>query len=299
MGNRRIFTYNRADRVLLGLRDIRLQHQQKKQAIKKSLGVFVKRFVTLFVSVFVFCGTAFAVQYEDSMLNLSVPSGLEPGQAYFNVGHKLFYDFSQYKRGSDDIFVPLLYPANIDIGLRYMFIPGLEISARVFGFATEKVIAAGYSHDFSDQFIKAKVEANFFSYDLPLSGNSVQNLNSYFYLATLQSHYILDRLSLTADAGYNMNTKETLLGAGASLRLFQNEGELVNSMNLIYEIYPCLKDGVGRYSVGLKIMTHGHQFMLFLGNSEQQGIMNAQSDVNDDPAKCLRFGFNIQRLIQF
>ncbi len=243
----------------------------------------MRRLITVMAMSLCFI-SARAEQAENTMLNLLVPSGLEQGQAYFNIGHKYFYNLLDYKSPDEDVFAPITAGANINIGFRYMIWNGIEAGLHYNGAGQEKRVSLSWSTAF--EMAAVSVYSEFFSYRE--SGGAYAN--NLFALVSGQSMKFFDVLSFTLNLGYDGYNEKPVAGAGASATFMEK-------YSVMAEFYPVFKDGTGGYCFGFKAVTYGHQFVFFAGNTAGQGPRNTM--LSGSSPESLYMGFNIQRLIEF
>jgi hypothetical protein len=249
----------------------------------------MKKFALVLLVIFA-AAPVFAVQYENPMLNMTVPSGLDDGYMYLEIGHKFFQSF--YKYPSDDFFALLNYGSNISIGMRYMIWQGIEANAAYISYHREKTIGISYTLKTPQIGFNTRFDVQFFNYqDLGPGEPVVQNL---FYLVSLQSEPFLDdRVNVSLDAGFDGYEQAPGLGIGVSV-------ETLKHVRVLAEYYPVLKAignrTTGCFSAGIKIDTSGHQFIIRIGNSQEigtKGMMHGAANLD------LYGGFEIMRLIVF
>jgi hypothetical protein len=245
------------------------------------------------VALLLTCATARGEQFENPMLNMTVPSGLESGQSYLMINIKPTQPLKDYPK--DDLYAILDKGANAGIEFRYM--AGLNIEAKA-GYITgnrEQYAGASYTLLTPKLFFNSQLDVQFFSYKESQGSRYDQNL---FYLLSLQSVPILDeRLAISADLGYDGFNGHIGLGLGASY-------EIKNHVRLLAEYYPVFKGGdpgavigsTGCYSVGLKIDTFGHQFIFKVGNSGDIGTRRMMLGTN---TQDVFVGITLMRLIAF
>ena len=238
-------------------------------------------------------GCIFAAQYENPMLNMDVPTGLEQGQTYFKFDHKFYQALDKYPK--NDMFALFDNQVNMNIELRYLAVAGLEINA---GYTTknrEQTAGLSYALNFHELHFSVQAGLEFFTYRDSVHGNFDQNL---FYSLDIQSEPLLDdKLILSLDAGYDGYALNPGLAIGASY-------EILRDISLLAECYPVIKlaaqnDCIGPtsvYFVGFKIQTSGHQFIFKFGNSTDIGMRRMMLGVTKSD---LYAGFSIMRLIRF
>jgi hypothetical protein len=238
--------------------------------------------------------SVFALQYENPMLNMTVPSGLEQGRMYFTFEHNFYQTFHNYP--STDFLALLDNGANMNISLRYLAIAGLEISAGYTVLNREKLAGLSYVLKFPDIYFNVQANIQLFSYHDFVHDNEDTNL---FYSLAIQSEPMLDdRLIFSLDAAYDGYNENIGLAIGASFKV-------LTDIALLGEYYyPVVKiDGAnsaigaaGIYFFGFKIQTSGHQFIFKFGNSYEMGMRRLMMGTKN---LDMYAGFEIMRLIVF
>ena len=243
--------------------------------------------------LFLACAAARAEQFENPMLNMTVPSGLESGQSYLMINVKPAQTLRDYPK--DDLYAILDKGVNAGIEFRYM--AGLNIEAKA-GYITgnrEQYAGLSYTLPAPKLFFNSQLDMQFFSYKESQGSRYDQNL---FYLLSLQSVPLLDeRLAISADLGYDGFNGHIGLGLGASY-------EIRTHVRVLAEYYPVFKGGdpgavigsTGCYSVGLKFDTFGHQFIFKVGNSGEIGTRRMMLGTY---TQDVFVGITVMRLIAF
>jgi hypothetical protein len=234
----------------------------------------------------------FAEQFENPMLNMTVPSGLEDSQAYIVINHKFMRTLYNYPK--DDLYAVFDGGANFNLDFRYMI--GWNIEAQAGYTTTNREQTAGLSYTFNTPklFFNSSVDVQFFTYRDPATGTFNQNL---FYLLSLQTiPFFEERAVLTADAGYDGFNSHIGLGLGASYEIFKHIRVLAEYFPVFNETGSTAAGTTGCYSFGVKIDTFGHQFMFTAGNSSQIGTRRMMLGTN---VQDVFVGLKIMRLIAF
>lgn len=235
----------------------------------------------------------FAAQYEEPMLNMGVPSGLDQGQMYFKFDHKFYQGLNSYP--DDDLFALLDNSVNMNLELRYMAVAGLEVNA---GYTTdnrEQMLGLSYVLQFPDLFFNVQAGLQYFTYRDFVNNNYNQNV---FYSVSIQSvPFFDDRLIISLDAAFDGFVQNPGMAIGASFEVFDD-------ISVLAEYYPVIKldpantlvGATGVYFFGFKMQTFGHQFIFKFGNSTDMGMRRFMlgTDTLD-----LYAGFSIMRLIRF
>lgn len=234
-----------------------------------------------------------AEQFESPMLNMTVPSGLESGQAYVTINLKSMQSLRNYPK--DDLYAIVDNGVNMDLSFRYM--AGLGIEAKAGYITANREQYAGLSYTFLTPklFFNSQFDVQFFSCKDSTTPGYDQNL---FYLLSFQSVPLIDdRLSASFDLGYDGFNEHIGLGMGISY-------EIIRHIRILAEYYPALKTDsqnpdigdTGCYSFGLKIDTFGHQFIFKAGNSCDMGTRRMMLGAK---TQDVFIGLTIMRLIAF
>lgn len=236
---------------------------------------------------------AFALQYEDPMLNMTVPSGLEQNQSYLEIEHKFFQSFAHYP--DNDFFALLNWGSNIKIGVRSMLFQGLEAKVDYISLHREKIAGLSYVLKEPQLGFNAQADVQFINeQDLNLTGLAAPVKQDFFYQLSLQTEKFLDeKVYVSADIGYDAIENDPGIGLGIGVRTFEH-------FTILAEYYPLLKTIDGRnqacYSFGIKVDTYGHQFIIRAGNSDEIGSRDMMhGSANQD----IYAGFEIMRLIAY
>lgn len=259
-----------------------------------------------------FCAPLLAEQREIGMLNLLAPSGLNGTQGYFHIGHKYYYDMLKYKKAEESYFVPLEAGANADVGFRYMPFDGYGFEAIVgySGHYSEKIAGMRYTWLLPDAKLRLMTGFDFFSFVKPGIKDARQNC---FYFLSAQSDDLFERVSFTLNLGVDGYEERVGLGLGSSVIVIEN-------LRLIGELYfpggvyattgasgeeetetengegapqPPLRVG---WALGLNYITDGHMFILWAGDTAENGTRKA---ICADPADTVNIGFKILRQLFF
>ena len=224
--------------------------------------------------------------YEQSMLNMKVPSDLNQYELDFVVQHRFYGVIGQ---GSLEDVLDLMglgAGARVGMGLRFMVLPWLELES-------------SYVFDDRELTFGTAVTYNAVRYvDLlgailiAASGDGGRS-GTLFAQVAAQGRPMFDRLTPAASLGYDLSSSSLVLSLGLSV-------EVVEWIRIIAEIHPNVGgslDENGVIAVGFIVHTAGHQFAFLAGNSSGLGQSNlAPSSRSYD---SFSLGFNIQRLTSF
>ena len=253
--------------------------------------------------------------YEESMLNLLVPTNLQPLQVEFIVQHRFegTIDDKPLKN-----FFGVDKGASVRLGLRFLIWSKLEVNASHIFNEHEYEAGLSYALFFPKIFLKAQLDAQYLNYpfqktetdpDNPLAGQLIQILgfpliplpkhkivNSYFLQFALQTYPIFGRITPVVNAGYDgYNNKRVGLGMGLSVKI-------IDWLYAQGEFYPNFyKSGWKRdesgslhcYAFGFLFQTPTHNFILMVGNNTQIGTRRMMMGTN---TKSLHLGFNITKV---
>lgn len=222
-----------------------------------------------------------ALSYEDGMLNLSVPTDLEEGQAEFVVQHRFYGKIAEEPL---DTFFGMDMGANVRIGLRVALREKLELIVSHIRIQKEYIVGLSYAYVVPDR-LRSQAEVRFFSFKSGIQ----ERKRGLFYQLALQSTPLLKRITPVANLGYDSYEGSAGIGFGLDVGLLEH-------LSLIGETFPVL-EGEGEvdcFALGLALRTYGHRFMVLLGNSSEIGMRRFMRGTN---AGDLYFGFNIQRLL--
>jgi hypothetical protein len=263
------------------------------------------------------------LSYEESMLNLLVPTNLRPLQVEFivqhrfegNVADKPFKNFFGADQG-----------ASVRLGLRFLIWSKLEINASHIFNEHEYEAGLSYALFFPKIFLKAQLDGQFLNYpyqksetdpDNPLSGQLTQILafqlnplyalslyssskpkivNSYYFQFALRTYPIFGRVTPVVNVGYDgYNYKRVGLGTGLSIKI-------IDWLYVQGEFYPNFyksgwkrdeSGGLHCYAFGFLFQTPTHNFILMVGNNTQTGTRRLMMGTS---TKSLHVGFNITKV---
>jgi len=232
-----------------------------------------------------------AFGYEPSMLNMTVPSGLERRQIEVRIQHRFAGQVAKDRIGN---FLGMEEGANTALGLRAPVWRRLEINGGWSRNQQEYYAGAGYARVFGSLHAGGQVDLQFFSYRLTQSAARRQNVFGQF---TVQSLPIRDRVRVCGSMGYDAYNLHAGSALGASI-------EIAGPLALMAEYFPVIGRKTGdtylrrlnAYCLGLKLTTAGHQFVLTIGNGTEIGSRRLMLGAD---ARDLHFGFNIQRMIEW
>lgn len=221
------------------------------------------------------------LSYENGMLNLAVPTGLEQGQAEFIVQHRFYGKITEEPL---DTFFGMDMGANVRIGLRVALREKFEFKVSHIRFQKEYIVGLSYAYVVPDR-LRSQAEVQFFSFKPGIE----ERKRGLFTQLTLQSTPVLKRVTPVVNFGYDSYERSAGMGFGLDVGLLEH-------LSLVGEYFPVL-DGDGEvdcFAFGLGLRTYGHRFVVLLGNSSEIGTGRLMRGTN---ARDLYFGFNIQRLL--
>jgi len=224
---------------------------------------------------------AAAQAYEPSLLNLTVPSALQPGDLDLLILHRFYGSLLEQP----------LVGANVGFGARFLVVPGLQLRALYSSQYKEVAAGAGYARWFPAAYLGLQADAQYLNRE-----SAAGRVGTLFAALSAQSTPILKRIRLGGAVGYDSRLNHLGFGTGLAV-------ELLPSLSLVAELYPFLPQGWERhpeelgakhaFSFGIRLTTWGHQFSLLAGNSFEIGEAHLMAGA---PATgTLHLGFNIQR----
>jgi hypothetical protein len=231
---------------------------------------------------------AAAWAYEPSLLNLTVPSALQPGQLDLLILHRFYGSLLEQPFQS---FFGMALEANVGFGARFLVVPSLQLRALYSTQYKEVAAGAGYMRWFPAAHLGLQADAQYLNRE-----NASGRAGSLFTTLSAQSVPILKRVRLSGAVGYDSRLNHVGFGTGLAV-------ELLPALSLVAELYPFLPQGWERhteelgdstaFAFGVMLKTYGHQFSLLAGNSYDIGEAHLMAGA---PATGgLYLGFNIQR----
>jgi len=246
------------------------------------------------ILTFIFLAASLSFAYEEqNMADLAVPTQIPPNSLELNILHK----FTRIPSGDfPDNFINF---ANVQLDLRYVILPKLEIGAGYQLYPTkEYTFHAAYSYFIPDLFLRTQAYLQFFGTQT-IPGQRTSWENNVLYQINLQSEPIVGRFFPTVNFIYDGLAKKFGIGTGIDVAVREN-------MDIVGEYFPVVgtRDSlpsrtglrVNCYSLGFKITTPGHHFMFSVSNGTDLGVRRLMRGAFDNN---INFGFNIQRLISF
>lgn len=229
--------------------------------------------------------------YEQSMCNLTVPTGLESGEGEFRLIHRFYGKI--FDDPFDEPFESLgtNQGVNVDIGFRYQILPRAELSLSYGTDWREVALGASYAVYIPTAFLRSQADVRIFSYE---PGGSDDRGIHVFGQLSLQSEPFLQRISPVLNVGYDGDTGRAGLGLGINLII-------IRRLEILGEYFPLLYDegAFGGendfYAFGVKLNTSGHHFFFLLSNSLQIGSRFLMQGTMDHD---LRLGFTIHRIFE-
>ncbi|MBN1783195.1 hypothetical protein JW948_18815 [bacterium] len=228
--------------------------------------------------------------YErSSMPNLITPSELEARQLVFSVMHRFngLIDEDPLEN-----FLGMDQGANVGLGLRFCAGRGFEFKAmRRLVYPKETGLGLSYRHAFDKIKSSAQIDIQMVSFRSSFLNEDRET--DWFLLFSMQANPLEGRISPVCNIGYDHFNEHAGIGLGLSIRLTEHihmQGEYAPSV--------IEKDGLNQnsFSVGLKLLTYGHHFLLMAGNNTEIGPRHTMLGTR---TRDLTFGFNILRIIEF
>jgi hypothetical protein len=243
--------------------------------------------------------SAVAMAYErSSMPNLMTPSELEAKQMVVGISHRFFgpVDDKPLKTflGMDQGVYQVV------LGLRFHLGRGFELkTTRRIRFPKEFTLGLSYVHAVSGLPLKAQLD--FHTISELKQFNSDNRESNWFGLLSVQTNPLMKRIYPVLNIGYDHRAEFTGAGAGLSI-------EVIKWMHVQAEFGITSNNDEGftgkSVSFGVKLLTFGHHFLLFVGNNQTAGpqaMMRGTRPViiNGKEENKLYFGFNIFRIFEF
>lgn len=218
-----------------------------------------------------------ACAFENSMLDITIPSQLNKHDMVFAVLHKFYGSPQDYALGTT-------VGTNIGLSFKYKAWNFLELGT--FYQYDKREFNIGPALLFNKWKLQTRFDAQWFTYKENINGSYINGLS---LLASIQSSELLFKrfspaLNIETDT-YNRN-----IGFGTGLFF-----EITPALDFFGEYFPPIMEtqGNGIFSLGIKLNTYGHHFKFFMGNSTQMGIRRIIQDKNN---KEMHIGFAIERL---
>ncbi len=230
--------------------------------------------------------------FENSMLNLSLPSGLETKQAQFFLDHRFLG--KALKEKPFDSFFGMDNSAFVRIGFRIPVWEKFELAVSRCNNQKEYTAGAGYTFVFQGNRLKTKLEVQYVTFRL-FDVNTLEERrdNALFSQIAMEYPVFSGRCIPVLDVGYDGSTQKTGLGIGINMVVSKTFG-------LIGEYFPRIEKDLDipkdSFAFGIKVQTYGHHFLFMLGNNHEIGTrrMMAGAYSND-----LYLGITIKRLLEF
>jgi len=233
--------------------------------------------------------------YQNTLPALKTPTALGEDEAEFNLAHRFY---GAVDKDPLETFLGMNAGANVGLSYRQHLIYNIEL-----GMGYER---KNNRYEFGSSFkftpfelpVQAQIELAYFSFKQ--NGQDDRRKN-FCYLLSAQNKPLWDRLSFTVNAGFDGYYERLVSGIGTHIILS-------DKIALIGEYYPVwdrdsapkriknLLSDNDAYVFGIKMDTYGHHFIFLLSNAEGT---NPQSLSMGTSSQDLRFGFNIQRRMQF
>ncbi|MFH1007833.1 MAG: DUF5777 family beta-barrel protein [Candidatus Latescibacterota bacterium] len=218
----------------------------------------------------------------NGFLNLTVPTGLEEGQAEFIVQHRFFGKITEDPL---DTFFGIDSGANVRIGLRMVLREDFGLVVSHIRMQKEYEVGLSYTCDIPHR-LRTQGDVRVFSFKPGVQ----EREHGIFCQWALVGAPVLGRVTPALNLGYDSYEGSAGLGFGFDVALLER-------LSLIGEYFPVL-DGNGLsdcFALGINFRTYGHRFMLLSGNSSEIGTRRLMRGTGN--GRDLYFGFNIRRLL--
>jgi hypothetical protein len=234
-------------------------------------------------------GVSPAWAFEPGLLNMTVPSALQPGDLDLLFAHR--FCGSVLESPLQNLF-GLAIGANVGFGARWMILPGLQARALYTTGGQELSVGAGYGYRFPSLPVGLQLDA-----ELVSPQGATGRGYGVFTSISAQAGPVVTILHVTLEAAYDSYLNH--LGAGIGAR-----ADLSPSVAIIGELYPFFTLGgeqhpeemgsTSAFAAGVMLTIGGHQFSLMSGNSFALGERRLMAGA---PAfGGIYLGFNIERL---
>ncbi len=244
-------------------------------------------------SILLLLGLATMLSALGPMPNLRVPSDLEKTEFVFMIQHRFY---GKVTEDPFNTFFGLDLGANVGIGIRYAILPRFEINGAHNRYQNEYLVGASYAVAIPQIFLAAQADIQYFDYQLPTMDERRRN---FYYGFALQSMPILEKISPTLNIGYDGYNERLGLGFGLDAEFDLSVGPLQKA-GIIGEYFPVIDQDTtvteanSYFSVGFKLKTYGHYFVLLVGNGSELSTRRVMLGTSSND---LHFGFYIQRLL--
>jgi hypothetical protein len=246
----------------------------------------LKKIIFAFFAVMV-SFAAFAEQFEHPMMDLDVPSGMEKGQMYVELGEKSYAPLNNYP--PDDFFAVIDNGANVKLGVRYMATDNISAGVSYISEKMEKTAELSYTFNFEKNGFNAKIEAAYIN-DREAPGEPLKSKP--FGLVSFQTVPFMNKMFVVI-VDYGSESGHSGLGTGILYNISEHNC-------LLAEYYPVINqyksNTTSCYSFGYKHDTYGHQFIFRVGNSSQIGARDLMQGTNSGN---LYAGVDVMRLFAF
>jgi hypothetical protein len=224
---------------------------------------------------------------ENSMLNLKLPSGLEPRQAQFVLAHRFYGPVNEEPLES---FFGMAGGANVALGFRVCPYHRFEITASRQFWENENILGAGWAFEVPLLPAVGQIDAAFHSYKTFSSASLAYERREFFHARLDLSARPGTRFLPVVNLAFDTESDGWRAGFGANLTLTERFG-------LIGEIFPAPEGGGDAvFAAGLKVQTYGHHFLFQIGNSTEIGTHRLMRGTRSDD---LTLGFGLHRLLDF
>jgi hypothetical protein len=224
---------------------------------------------------------------ENCMPDLPVPTQLDAGSLEADIQHRFLRipgpDFP-------DNFINM---ANVNLGLRYVPLPKVELGTSYDIMYKEYDFRAGYSFFFPREFLRMQALATYYGAKRDFY---TKWDHSFLGQINFQGEPLADRVLPVVDLAYDGLSQRFGIGTGLDIVVWDN-------IDLLGEYYPVLgnrdtlvpggKPAVNCFAAAVKFTTLGHHFMLTVSNNYELGMRRHMRGAADN---TIYYGFNIHRV---
>ena len=248
-------------------------------------------FIVLYV-LLVFNLTA----YQRSCFGLLSPTELDNFESEISIQHRFRGAFDEEPF---DTFFGINRGANVALFYRQAFIYNAELKLGYIKDNNEYLVEGSWLLPLKESPVQAQLNLQYFSYEDFF--NPEKRLKNVMAVLAVQNKPVYDRLIFNANLGYEAENERLVSGIGVQVIILP-------TLSWLAEYYPVwdrnsAPQGVqvqlrkhDSFGTGIKLDTYGHHFMFMLGNNEG---MTLRKSTMGSITKDLKFGFNIQRRLEF
>lgn len=227
---------------------------------------------------------ALIYSYEASLINLKLPSALDPPSLELTLQHR----FSRVLW--EKIDYSFFGSASFNLGIRGCVWKGLEASFDYYVPDNDIDIGAGYSYDIFKRWLAAEAAVHLFSLDY-----NQQRYTNLFYLFSASTQPFSERLWLVLNLSFDGFKEYFVPSVGFVVRIAE-PFDIVGEYSFTHDAYETGGRNNNTYALGFKINTYAHHFKFIFTNGFDIGARRATAGAHSND---LLFGFSIQRKFEW